>query len=165
MITVTLNPDRRFHKLLLQNRHYNPLTGIWTHRIRSPGKIAGVNIGHDYIGVTLYGVCYRSARLAIFYMTGHWPKGLADHRNRIRNDDRYENLRDATPVINARNHGLYPNNTSGVNGVWLDKTTGKYRSSVKILLEGIRRNKNLGYFDTIEEATFARSRAIRKYFA
>ncbi len=162
--TVTLNPDRRFHKYLLQNRHYDPETGIWTHLKRSPGKIAGCKDKDGYIIISLDGILYRSARLAIFYMTGHFPKGLADHRNRIRDDDRYTNLRDATPLLNSRNRGLSSNNTSGVNGVWLDKTTMKYRSYINNInnKDGKRNRKNLGYFDTIQEATFARIQALKK---
>lgn len=36
-------------------------------------------------------------------MTGAWPEKLVDHKNRIRDDDRWDNLRQLTPALNALN--------------------------------------------------------------
>ena len=37
-------------------------------------------------------------RLAFLYKTGSWPKKLVDHKNRIRDDNRWLNLRDIRSV-------------------------------------------------------------------
>jgi len=162
----------KLHRNLKKTFFYDPLTGFWMYKINGLGRInKGRIVSHTpnregYCSISFDGLRYRTARLAIFYMTGHFPKGLADHRNRIRDDDRWENLRDVTPKVNSNNHVLYPNNTSGVNGVWLDKTTMKYRSYInnkdRNNKDRKRNRKNLGYFDTIQEATFARIQALKK---
>ncbi|MGH8328108.1 MAG: HNH endonuclease [Steroidobacteraceae bacterium] len=36
-------------------------------------------------------------------MTGQFPAHLVDHRNRVRSDDRWKNLRDATSAQNSAN--------------------------------------------------------------
>ena len=59
--------------------HYYPETGIWTwlisetHRIHVGDRAGGIKEkGYRTIGID--GKRYRSARLAVLYMTGKWPK-------------------------------------------------------------------------------------------
>lgn len=66
-----------------------------------------------------------------------------------------ENCRWADYYVQMQNRGKMGNNTSGVNGVSFNKKINKYSAY-------IRRNdikKNLGSFETLEEAAKARKRA------
>lgn len=71
-----------------------------------------------------------------------------DHRNGNPLDNRRENLRLATRSENGRNRRLSTASTSGYKGVSLHKRSGKWHAAIKI--NG--RIKNLGYFDTPEQA-------------
>ena len=80
---------------------------------------------------------------------------VVDHINHNKLDNRKENLRVCTQHQNSMNKSMCSNNTSGVIGVYLDKSNNKWYAQ-------IHRNKkcvNLGSFDTIEEATEARKLA------
>jgi len=65
-------------------------------------------------------------------MTGEWPEHQVDHRNRVRDDNRWDNLRKATRVQNLGNREKYANNTSGLKGVSLHKATNKWRSDIQV---------------------------------
>jgi hypothetical protein len=53
-------------------------------------------------------------------------KNCVDHINRIRNDNRVENLRWATSSENARNTNKRKNNTTGTKGVWIGNKNNSY---------------------------------------
>lgn len=83
-----------------------------------------------------------------------------DHINRIKNDNKKNNLRIVTVKENAMNNNRYKNNTSGVTGVSWHKQHQKWYAS-------IRYNNNiffLGLFEDIEEAINVRKNAEIKYF-
>ena len=75
-----------------------------------------------------------------------------DHINGNPLDNRRANIRFVTPSENTRNQGLSCKNTSGFKGVSYDRSRDKWMAFVKV--EG--RFKNLGRFDTMEEANAAR---------
>jgi hypothetical protein len=145
--------QKRLKKLL----HYDPESGVWTWIHHTSNRVhigdrAG-RIGKDlyrYIGVD--GVIYRSCRLAFLYMDGYFPENEAEHRNRIKDDDGWENLREATHMCNMRNVGLRVTNTSGVTGVSWDKGRGKWQAYIKVNYK----NRNLGYHDELTEAVLCR---------
>jgi hypothetical protein len=96
--------DQTYLKSILE---YNPDTGLWKWIIRKCGVAFGSRAGlkvkgrHRTIGINR--VHYRSARLAWLYMTGEFPITDVDHKNRIRDDDRWCNLRLATFSQNVVN--------------------------------------------------------------
>lgn len=90
-------------------------------------------------------------------MLGEMPEKI-DHKNHIRSDNRFINLRNTDCVGNGRNHSISKNNTSGVTGVCWDKI--KKRWLVSIRTDYIHRF--IGYFDTLEEAAIARYNASRR---
>ncbi len=107
----------RLKKLLT----YDQKTGVFRWR-ESPrpgwvGKVAGNVNGNGYRYIKINGVLHRASRLAFLYMTGHWPKDMVDHINRVRDDDRWSNLREATRGLNTANSKRRSDNTSGVSGV------------------------------------------------
>jgi hypothetical protein len=79
-----------------------------------------------------------------------------DHINCIRTDNRVENLRWVTRKQNGQNQGIRIDNTSGIRGVSIIKSTGKWRASIG--------KKNLGHFDTKEEAIQVRRKAVQEQY-
>jgi len=75
-----------------------------------------------------------------------------DHINRIRTDNRRENLRICTVAENRRNSGHRKHNTSGYRGVnyFTNEQKRQKRWNAYIRIDGKR--KNLGYFHTAIEA-------------
>ena len=85
---------------------------------------------------------------------------VVDHINRNKLDNRICNLRVCTQQQNKRNRSIQCNNTSGVTGVsWVSKYN-KWMAQIQI--NG--KSKNLGCFNTKEEAINARKQAEIEYF-
>lgn len=139
---------------------YYPETGefIWLKKL-SIRVVVGSNAGYvsdaGYILIGIEGTEYRAHRLAWLYMTGAWPIEQIDHRNRIRDDNRWKNLREATSGENKQNLGTRSNNTSGCTGVSWEKRTKKWAGYINV--DG--RRFNLGRFSDVEEARDAYLRA------
>ena len=64
-------------------------------------------------------------------MTGHWPDPI-DHESGDGTDNRWCNLQSVTCQENGCNKRTPSNNTSGVTGVSLKKSTGRWQSSIKV---------------------------------
>ena len=93
-------------------------------------------------------------------MTGLLPNGWMDHRNGVRHDNRWANLRTCTPTQNASNRKPQANNKSGVVGVhWREKGQ---RWRVEIKYHG--KQKTLAQVKTLECAQQLRFMAERMYF-
>ena len=94
-------------KKLKEMLHYNPETGVFARKISrgntKAGPIAGSKDKKGYIRVLFNGRRERLNRLAFLYMNGEFPKGQAAHENGIKDDNRWENLRDLTNEENASN--------------------------------------------------------------
>ena len=68
-----------------------------------PGDIVGRITSHGRRQIRIASGFYYSSRLAWLYMTGEWPEDQVDHINRIRDDDRWINLRAANQSQNSYN--------------------------------------------------------------
>lgn len=96
------------HQRLLTKVHYDPDTGVFS-RLRARPCPAGVTprpMGKTSTGrlqISVDGVRYEAGPLAWFYMTKSWPVGLVDHEDTDPFNNRWKNLRDTTPQINAWN--------------------------------------------------------------
>ena len=145
--------------------HYDPLTGVFTHRESAGGRLAGSVAGSvDVDGYIKIGVLkhrYRAHRLAWLYTYGTWPKDQIDHINRSRADNRICNLRDVTHQQNVQNAGNFCNNTSGRKGVYWNKRDSRW--SARFLLGD--KYLSLGCFKTFDEAVAARVAAEKLYWA
>ena len=142
--------------------HYSPKTGIFTWKV-SLGRRNNADSTAGYkadarIKIGIGRKTYMAHRLAYLYMTSKWPKYEVDHRNRNQSDNRWKNLRHATPSQNHRNRGKQQNNTVGYKGVCFDKRSMRYIAGVK--LNGYRHN--LGAFKTAEEAYVAYKKAAKR---
>ena len=133
--------------------HYDPETGHFTWLVSRGGTAhagsrAGSPNSKGYTLIKLDGVTHRAQRLAFLYMTGGFPTEFVDHINRVKDDNRWINLRPATGRENEGNKGLRHDNTSGRRGVSWCKRARKWRAY------GMRdgRQVYLGLFDTLEEA-------------
>lgn len=143
---------------------YDPDTGIFrwriTHHRVKFNQIAGTKQeARNCIQICIAKKMYKAHRLAFIFMTGSYPKGVVDHINGDGFDNRWDNLRDVSQAVNARNCKLSKNNTSGITGVYFDKSRSKWAASIKVNKKVI----SLGRFDTIEEAAAIRKDAERNY--
>ncbi|HEV2898016.1 MAG TPA: HNH endonuclease [Pseudaminobacter sp.] len=143
---------------------YDPETGALTWRVARPGlragALAGTRTSEGYTQVEIDYRLYKAHRVIWLIMTGKWPKHQVDHRNGMRADNRWRNLRDATPLQNARNRRPGTSNTSGRIGVSYSKDRAKWSAYIGL----DRRTINLGSFDKLDDAVAARAEAERHHF-
>ena len=145
-------------KMLTQERlkellHYDNETGIFIWLINKgrtkKGDAAGTVKNNGYVGIMINRKIYAAHRLAWFYITGEFPKNYIDHKNHIRTDNRFINLREATHKENSQNisapHG---DNRSGYLGVHWVVENKKFRAQISI--HG--KKKHLGLFDNAQDA-------------
>jgi hypothetical protein len=140
---------------------YDPETGEFTRKTSAGGfpvgTVAGsVNQVNGYRYVSVDRKYHLAHRLAWLYVYGRWPSGPLDHINRVRTDNRIENLREVTATQNNLNLGLASNNKSGEPGVVWDAPRGKWIAQVKHKSCNI----HLGRFATQLEAVRARQGAM-----
>lgn len=132
---------------------YNPETGIfkWLLNRRGhvkAGDIAKSKFSNGYMYVVVDQEKHLLHRLAWFYIYGRWPVNQIDHKNRIRTDNRIDNLREADQSENNQNMLIGARNKSGFKGVsWCNRDM---KWSAYIRVNG--RTKNLGRHDTKEAA-------------
>ena len=144
---------------------YFPKTGKWkwkktlSNRIQK-GEIAGTIHHNGYRRIQINNTIYQSSRLAFLYMEGFFPEHEVDHINRIRDDDRWCNLRHVSRSCNSRNNSTPSNNTSGVVGVSWNKRKQKWRVYI---FTGDGKQKHIGYFSYFISAVRARWKAEKKY--
>lgn len=106
---------------------YDPITGVVTNRVRrNYNALEGMEAGTSFLNAK--GQRYRRIRLGhkmvlmhrlIWKLqTGKWPRGEVDHVDGDGMNNRWSNLRDVTPSVNAANLSrLRIDNKSGTQGV------------------------------------------------
>jgi hypothetical protein len=152
------------HEYLKEHLHYSVITGkfYWlesaSKRIKT-NDVAGNLTCKDYRRIRINGSNYFAHRLAWFWVTGEWPEKQIDHKNRIRDDNYWLNIREATQSQNNYNKGISPTNSSGFKGVYWYKTYQKWRANIRI--NG--KKKHLGYFDSPELAHKAYVKAGKEH--
>lgn len=123
------------------------------HRVyntRFAGKRAGSRSAtNGYRTVCIQWEAYKEHRLIWLLVTGGWPRTGLDHVNGVKDDNRFDNLREADQSENGQNIAAPCTNTSGFIGVSPSK--GKWAAT--ITLKG--KKYHLGYFNTPEEASQA----------
>jgi hypothetical protein len=119
--------------------HYNPKIGVFTWNLNRPmnirvGDVAGYIDAAGYRVICIDGDQYKAHRLSFLYMNGYSPEYEVDHKNGIRDDNRWDNLRHVTRACNLQNQKVYKNNSSGFTGVVLDKENSTW--VVRITISG-----------------------------
>jgi hypothetical protein len=142
--------------------HYDPETGRFTwiapsgRRVKA-GSIAGCKTC-GYIAIRIDGRRYMAHRLAWLYQTGQWPTCVVDHKNGERHDNRWSNLREATPSQNRANMRKLDRNTSGHKGV----TRHRAKWAAQIHVGG--KHFHLGVYVSAAEAAEAYNAAAKQFF-
>lgn len=151
------------HHELLQLARYNAKTGHLVSRVTGrcfvAGKVlGGIDINSGYWQIVIGRIRYREHVLVWFYKTGEWPIQPVDHRNRDRADNRWVNLRLASPSQNNGNHPVRKDSASRLKGVhfYPNRKENPWRAMVK--------RRTIGYFATAKEAALAYDREARRVF-
>jgi hypothetical protein len=140
---------------------YDPDTGVFTWRVKRggsawPGVISGCLKDSGYRVISIYNRLYSAHRLAWLYMYDVWPSEEIDHINGVRDDNRINNLREATRKQNSANRRKFGGDLpKGVTRHWR-----RFRAQIRI--QG--RVKHLGIYDTPEQAHAAYCEAAQKEF-
>lgn len=144
------------HDKLKEMLHYDPASGVFTWLVSrgsvKPGSSPKARDTYGYPVIRIFKRLYRAHRIAWFYMTGEMPKFNIDHRNGNTTDNSWVNLRDCTQSQNIQNGSIRSDNTSGVRGVTVDNTRGKFVAALR--LNG--KKYCIGRFDSLSDATEAR---------
>lgn len=162
-------------KLLRDVFDYEPNTGVLTWKFR-PGlrkewytkwlnKPAGSLNAYGYLVVNLTSfsvdgkqIIAQVSRICWTVYHGAWPVGQIDHKDRNTQNNRIQNLRDATFSQNRMNEVRF--GETGFKGVYERKDTGKF--SAKIQKDG--HILRLGQFDDAQSAAVAYDRAAESLF-
>lgn len=125
---------------------------------KNKGKFAGGYDKEGYWMIKLDGKYWFAHRLAWLYVYEALPTKIIDHINKIKSDNRIENLRECTLRQNRYNAKLNKNNTSGYRGVHFDNKNKKWKAAIHKGKEYIF----VGYFKTLEEAVEAYNIRLNK---
>lgn len=141
---------------------YDKNTGLFVWAVNKPrvriGQLTGQALDRwGYNVICINRKKYKAHRLAWLYVYGVFPTMDLDHINRIKTDNRIENLREVSPVENARNKGPSIRNKSGHVGVSWKKSHGRWCAQVS--RNGVV--KHLGLFDDIHSAVAARNKYLK----
>lgn len=157
---------------ILERLSYDGSTGIFTWlprdetdqyvmawNARYAGKPAGrlhPIDGYVTINIKVFDrkIHFFAHRAAFLFMTGSWPDQEVDHINRIRSDNRYENLRLVSRLENCKNSCISSSNKSGATGVHFDERSRKWVSSITIDYK----SRIIGRFTDKNEAIIAAAR-------
>jgi len=139
---------------------YTPYTGELS-RKTSTGKIipAGCKDKNGYIKIWFNGRSYLAHRLAWALYYNEEPPPVIDHGDHDKHNNRINNLNGGSHKDNLYNQKLSSNSSTGYNGVSFRKDRNKYAAYVHV--NG--KKKNLGTFDSINDAVSARDFADKKY--
>ena len=142
---------------------YDPETGYLWWRIFSGGRShtrpAGSKDAYGYIRLSFKGKQYKAHRIAWLLMKGYWPKKEIDHRDTIKDNNRWSNLRLATISQNKRNRAVFRNTTSGIKGAQYSTKDRHWQARIRVGSKQLY----LGCFKTPEEAAAVYAEAARKY--
>lgn len=153
---------------------YDPVTGVFTWRARPvdqfpgarhcgtwntryAGKLAGTIKVNGYRAIGIDDKQYYAHRIAWLMVYGSEAPHEIDHIDGDRTNNRIANLRSATTAQNAANKRKTATNT-GAKGIWFDAAAGKFRACIT----HDYKQRHLGCFDTLEEATAARREAAER---
>lgn len=144
---------------------YEPETGVLRWRVTLSrrvvaGKIAGWKRPDGRICLGIGDHDYRAHRLIWLMQTGHWPPQEIDHIDLDPSNNRWLNLRLATPSQNQANRPLRRNSRSGYTGVCFDNKKKEWIAYIN--------KRHIGRFKCFDDAVACRAeaeKAIHREFA
>ena len=140
--TIEELEERYFYSVITGELYYKVNAGR-----KGTGAIAGSKHSTGYIVVKFKGKAYRAHRLIWKLVTGEDPPCDIDHKDNIRDNNAWHNLRLATTSQNQSNSLMRCDNTAGYKGVF-KRPSGKYQATIKYQSKSI----HLGTYDTAEDA-------------
>ena len=146
--------------------HYDPPTGVFRWRKSQkngaipPWAVAGSVDGRGYAQIGVGGKQLKAHRLAWVYMTGTFPVDEIDHVDGDRTNNAWANLRQASHKQNQENIKLRSDSSSGFRGVCFDKRRNRWIAKVV----HNKKQHNLGYFETAEQAAEAACAKRAEFF-
>ena len=137
---------------------YEGLSGKFTWRVRTSskagvGETAGTRLADGYIAIRYQGKAYKAHVLAFLVMTGSWPETGTDidHVDRVRDNNKWSNLRPLTRLQNVQNQiPVRRLSSSGIRGVHLCGATPRSKPWLGVVDVNYRRTQK--YFATKDEA-------------
>lgn len=121
---------------------------------------AGSKNAQGYIAIKINGQTFKAHRIAWMMETGSDPLQQIDHKNGIRHDNRWCNLRDVTRSVNLQNlRGARSDSATGLLGAW--PCVGGFTAQINVNGKRLR----LGTFSTAEQAHAAYLDAKRQHHA
>lgn len=149
-------------KRLKEVLDYDPKTGVFIWKQSGSGRRKTLVAGckhNGYIRIKIDDNKYSAHRLAWLYTYGYLPEYRLDHKDRIRDHNWIDNLREASNQCNMRNCGNPKDNTSGVKGISLDKRDGKWQAYIIVN----QKHCHLGCYKSFDEAVCARLAGEQAY--
>lgn len=140
---IELPPQRDLQEMF----SYDETTGELRWKVR-PNRSTPVGSLVRCLQVQIRGRAYMRHRIIWKMVTGQDPDGTIDHRDRNQDNNRWSNLRDATPSQQAINRVHRMQTRTGVRGVFLPAGRRRFRA---VIWAGGKAH-HLGVFDTKEEA-------------
>lgn len=142
---------------------YDVTTGLFWWKIKlgksKVGKLAGRRNHEGYWTLKLDGKGMMGHRVAWLLCTGAWPEDSIDHINGVRDDNRFENLRECSRLENMQNYPTPASNSSGFVGVYWNSTAKKWTAQIRVGQgRGDRTRITIGYFDKLEDAAAAHAK-------
>lgn len=135
---------------------YNRKTGDFHWRVArgrcSVGELAGCSDSRGYLTIKIDGVQHWAHRLAVLYVGGQLPTADVDHKNGVKSDNRWANLRSVDRSTNLRNQRRAVGKVFGV--AWREDR-GKWQARIKV----DQVTRYLGHFASYEDAVTARKGA------
>ena len=128
---------------------YDHTIGKLVRRVRvnnhATGNVIQGSLRKGYLKLNIDEHRYLYHRVVWAHQKGEWPTSI-DHINRVKTDNRIENLREATTSQNAQNRVAFSNNTSGYKGVTRER--GAWRAVIRLN----NRKFHLGNFASFDDA-------------
>lgn len=119
-------------------------------RGRMKGQRAGtVYKQHGYIRISIDDVAHRAHRLAYLWVEGRMPSDCIDHRNGIRDNNAWHNLREAT--IRQNNIHRAHRTSTGYRGVTPAKKGSGFYARIRLF----GKTRHLGTFEKAIDAAMA----------
>ena len=146
-------PDDELIAALREYLDYDAETGALTWRLPpaqcvKSGSLAGSRSDKGYLRVGFRSRLYMAHHVVWALAHGRWSEKELDHINRVRDDNRLDNLRECDRAENMQNQGIAGRGSNRLIGASFDKTHGKFTAKIR----KDNRQVHLGHYDPEEEA-------------